>query len=136
MPLDEFKDYLFERAGQEVSGTTKAEAYTEFINIMESGPSENELSEAKESAKAEIETKLNEISGDEEVESKKEELKDELFASIDAATSVDEVKEKLTDALKRVAELKEEVEAGEFPKRKRKKKLRHNFDKVVKQTNR
>lgn len=130
MPLDEFKDYLFERAGQEVSGTTKAEAYTEFINIMESGPSENELSEAKESAKAEIETKLNEISGDEEVESKKEELKDELFASIDAATSVDEVKEKLTDALKRVAELKEEVEAGDSLKEK-KEEAKAYFDKVV-----
>ncbi len=130
MTVDEFKAYLFERAGEEVSGNSKTDAYSSFIDIMESGPSENELSEAKKSAKGEIESKLNEISGDAELELKKEALKKELFLTIDSATTVDEVQTNLADALQKVKALKEEVESVDSLKNK-KEEAKAYFDKIV-----
>lgn len=111
--VDEFTKYLTSRAGKQISGSTKAEAYAMYIKITNGTPDED-LSKVKEDAKSEIEKALDEIMSDESsVTEKKEEIKNDVFEKIDEASTVDDVKSILSDAKSEINSLKDEVKDNE-----------------------
>ena len=111
--VDEFTAYLTGRAGETISGETKAEAYAAYVKATNGTP-DADLTKVKEDAKSEIQKALDEITSDnEEVTDKKGQIKDEVFKKIDAAASAEEVETIVSDAKSEIKDLKDEITNNE-----------------------
>lgn len=111
--VDEFTAYLTGRAGETISGETKAEAYAAYVKVTNGTP-DADLTKVKEDAKSEIQKALDEITSDnEEVTDKKDQIKDEVFEKIDAATSEEDVDTIISDAKNEIENLKDEITNNE-----------------------
>lgn len=111
--VDEFTAYLTGRAGETISGETKAEAYAAYVKVTNGTP-DADLTKVKEDAKSEIQKALDEITSDnEEVTDKKDQIKDEVFEKIDAAASAEDVDTIISDAKNEIKNLKDEITNNE-----------------------
>lgn len=111
--MDEFTAYLTGRAGETISGETKAEAYAAYVKATNGTP-DADLTKVKEDAKSEIQKALDEITSDnKEVTDKKGQIKDEVFKKIDAAASAEEVETIVSDAKSEIKNLKDEITNNE-----------------------
>lgn len=111
--VDEFTAYLTGRAGETISGETKAEAYAAYVKATNGTP-DADLTKVKEDAKSEIQKALDEITSDnEEVTDKKGQIKDKVFKKIDAAASAEEVETIVSDAKSEIKDLKDEITNNE-----------------------
>lgn len=107
---EDFSKYLSGRAGKEIKGTTKSELYKSYVEITNGDPLTKDLEKAKEEAKAKVTKMLDGIAApDGELSTKKDTIKNEAFASIDAATSEDEVAAALSSAENAINEYAKEV---------------------------
>lgn len=113
--VKQYVKYLTGRAGKNVTGKTKAEAYANYIELTGGTAQPDEkLAAAKESAKSDIDKLLAEIkSSDESISAKKEEVKAKAYELIDNAASVDEVDSALEKAKNMVSELSNEISKSE-----------------------
>lgn len=111
--VDEFTAYLTGRAGETISGETKAEAYAAYVKATNGTP-DADLTKVKEDAKSEIQKALDEITSDnKEVTDKKGQIKDEVFKKIDTAASAEEVETIVSDAKSEIKDLKDEITNNE-----------------------
>ena len=90
--VDEFIKYLSSRAGQDVPGRTKAEAYAAYVELTGGEPANKELEDAKKASKEEIDKLLATVEdSSDEIKAKKEEVKESAYALIDKSEDQDDL---------------------------------------------
>ena len=90
--VDEFIKYLSSRAGQDVPGRTKAEAYAAYVELTGGEPANKELEDAKKASKEEIDKLLATVEdSSDEIKAKKKEVKDSAYALIDKSEDQDDL---------------------------------------------
>lgn len=90
--VDEFIKYLSSRAGQDVPGRTKAEAYAAYVELTGEEPANKELEDAKKASKEEIDKLLATVEdSSDEIKAKKEEVKESAYALIDKSEDQDDL---------------------------------------------
>lgn len=90
--VDEFIKYLSSRAGQDIPGRTKAEAYAAYAELTGGEPANKELEDAKKASKEEIDKLLASVEdSSDEIKAKKEEVKESAYALIDKSEDQDDL---------------------------------------------
>lgn len=90
--VDEFIKYLSSRAGQDIPGRTKAEAYAAYTELTGGEPANKELEDAKKASKEEIDKLLASVEdSSDEIKAKKEEVKESAYALIDKSEDQDDL---------------------------------------------
>lgn len=111
--VDEFNAYLTARAGKTIAGSTKAEAYAQYLKITNGTPDEN-LQDAKDKAKKQIRLRMNQITvSTEALRKQKEQLLNESEALVDAAASEDAVATALEQAMAKIETFAKEAADSE-----------------------
>ena len=109
--VDEFIKYLSSRAGQDVPGRTKAEAYAAYVELTGGKPANKELEDAKKAAKEELDKTIDTIEDTtEEIKAKKARVKEDVHNLIDKSESMDDLDANLKSAKEAVDALIKEVQ--------------------------
>ena len=109
--VEKFIKYLSSRAGQDVPGRTKAEAYAAYVELTGGEPANKELEDAKKAAKEELDKTIDTIEDTtEEIKAKKARVKEDVHNLIDKSESMDDLDVNLKSAKEAVDALVKEVQ--------------------------